>query len=262
MSSKYTAVVIALVLAVVLGGLLRVPAQAENDALEVESISFSPDPPVVNEPIEFSVELVDETNVTIVTLNICTELVCLPPIPMVRGADGVYRVDSSQITTVEKYHFNVGVQFENGSMRFTDYAYFTPLPDAVELESVTMVPSTLKKGETADIYAVLLHAENITDIQLYHCQGDVCFTPVDMERLANGTYHASVGPFDKVEEVKYNVTITYEGGHQAFTADYKFQIQKKDGGDDDDDGGIPAVGAVAVIAILAGLAVTRRSKRA
>ena len=262
MSTKYIAVVIILVVAVVLGGLLRVPAQAETDALEVKSVSFSPDPPVVNEPLEFSAELLDETNVTVVTVNICTEISCLPPISMTRGTDGVYKAETIAITTVEKYHFNIGVEYDNGTTRFTEYIYFTPLPDAVELDSVEMVPAKIKKGETADIFATLAQEENITAVQLFHCQGDVCFPPVTMERQANGTYKASVGPFDKAEEVKYNVTITYEGGHKAFTADYKFQVEKKGGDGDDDDGGIPAIGAVAVIAILAGLAVTRRSKRA
>jgi len=62
--------------------------------------------------------------------------------------------------------------------------------------------------------------------------------------------------------VKYNVTVTYDDGHKALTEDITFTPIKKSKGDngDDDNGIIPALGAVAVLAVMTAFAVTRRGK--
>ena len=265
MSSKYAIVAIVVISAVLLSGFVRDPAQAD-DTFEIESATLSPDPVEAGKTVDITVELLSNDNVTGVTVNFCTNINCLLPDVLTKGTDGLWTGSSSQITELVEHYYTIGVMFDNGTTLFTDKVYFTPVSEDLVVKSIDHAPSEVTTGTEVDVYTELNSTEHVDMVQLYHCQGDVCFAPIEMTKLANGTYHARIGPFDTVEEVKYNVTTTYKDGDRTwvqFTSDVTFKPTKasKGNGDDDDNGGIiPAMGAVAVLAVLAGLAVGRRRK--
>lgn len=266
MSSKYAIVAIVVISAILLSGFARDPAQAD-ETFDVKSVTFSPDPTVAGKAVEFTVELYDNTNVSGVYINICTDISCFPPDAITKGGDGVWTGSTNVISEAIEYHFNVGVNFENGTTLYTEDIYFTAISEGLEVKSLDHAPAKVVMGSEVDVYTELNSTVNVDLVQLFHCQGDVCFAPITMTKLDNGTYHARIGPFDTEEEVKYNVTTLFKDGEATwtqFTQDITFKPVKKstDNGDDDDDNGgiIPAVGAVAVLAVLAGLAVGRRRK--
>jgi hypothetical protein len=243
-------------------GLPESPAQAD-ETIEFESIEFSPDPVVVGETLEVSCKLMDETNVSSLYINLCTS-VCFPQEPMTRGSDGTYTGTSEMVTTVESYYFQISIQLDNGTVIMSDKVYFTPITHELTVESIGHEPATVKLGKKVTVTVELPTEENVSTVSLFHCQGDVCFTPVEMTRISEGVYEAEIGPFDKKEEIKYNVTVAFDDGArqwEAWTQDVKFMPEKKED-DGDDNGFIPAVGAVTAIAVLAGLAVTRRGRQA
>lgn len=260
MSSKYAIITVLVLTAVLLGAFTQSPVEADP-TVELESWAMTPDPTIVNEPIEFSVKLADETDVKTVYFNLCSSGTCFAPLTMTRGTDAFYRATSEMVTVLEQHYFTIKVELENGTFVDSDKVYFTPISHDLMVETVGISPGKVRVGDEVDVYAELSDTKNITDVDIYHCVGETCLLPIPMTLLANGTYHARIGPFDTKEEVKYNITATYADGHLAWTVDNKFTPVKKSGGDDDDDGGIiPAMGAVAVLAILAGLAVTRRGQ--
>jgi hypothetical protein len=163
-SSKYAAVVIIIMVALILTGLGLTSVQAETDV--VTDIEYSPDPAVTNETFEVSARLTNETDVESVVLTICTDAICFTPIPMERDADGVWRGSSDNIIDLVDHKLNITVHYTDSSKVWTD------------------------------------------DI------------PFDVTEKTNG-----------------------------------------DNGDDDDNGIIPAMGAVAVLAVLTSLAMTRRNKK-
>ena len=267
MSSKYALAVIVVTMAILMTVLMRSPAQADETYLEVEYATFSPDPIVAGENVEFTVKLMDLTNVSKTFVTICTAMVCLSDVELTKGAGDVWTGSTDLITTVEEHYFTVRVLYENSSSLVSQKTYFTPLaPPSTDLEVKTLetAPATINVGDEMDVYIELNDTTDVEKVILSVCLGeDLCFTPMTMTVQPNGTYHARVGPLDKAEEYKYNVTVEYTSGHMAWTVDTKFTPKEKSGnGDDDDDGFIPAMGAVALLAILAGLAVTRRTKRA
>jgi hypothetical protein len=253
-SSKYAVVVIVIITAILLSGFGRDNAHADTDL--VTDLAHSPDPVVINQSVEVS-------DVDKVIMNMCTEIVCFPPITMVKGTDDVWRATSSDVNEAVLHHYNITILFTDGTRDWTDDVYFTPVTSDLEVKFLEHAPGNVIIGEEVDIYTELADDTGVTDVTLQHCRGDVCFTPVQMTQLDNGTYHARVGPFDTDEEIKYNVTVTYDNGHKAWTEDLKFSPSKKvdDNGDDDDNGIIPALGAVAAIAVLAGFGMTRRGKK-
>ena len=260
MSSKYAIVVIVIMTAILFTGFGRDTAQADTDL--VTDIQYSPDPPIVGEAIEFSCKLTDKTDVDNVVMNMCSDMFCFPPKIMEKGTDDVYRATSTDASDVGEYHFNITVHYSNGTRVWTDDISFYTVTTDLGTQDMEHVPSKVIIGKEVDVYAVLDNETGVSDVSLLHCQGDVCFNPVAMTRLDNGSYHARIGPFDTVEEIKYNVTVTYEDGHRAWTADIKFTPEKKTSENGDDDNGIiPALGAVAVIAVLTGLAMTRRDRK-
>ncbi|NIP36876.1 MAG: hypothetical protein GWN18_18080, partial [Thermoplasmata archaeon] len=75
------------------------------------------------------------------------------------------------------------------------------------------------------------------------------------------------GSSNAVEEViphKFNITVYFEDDSRAWTEDMPFTPQEEtDGepnGEDDDNGLLPAMGAVAVLAVFTALAMTRRTR--
>jgi hypothetical protein len=268
MSSKYAIAVIVVTMAILMSVLVRSPARADENYLEVEYATYSPDPIVAGQDVEFSVKLLDLTNVSEVYVTICTAVVCLDSLKLTKGADDVWKGTTGLVTTVEEYYFTVMVIYENASSLASQKTYFTPVaPPSTDLEykSLEHAPATINVGDDIDVYIELNDTTDVESVILSVCLGEeVCFTPTPMTVQTNGTYHARVGPLDKAEEYKYNVTVEYASGHKAWTVDIKFtpKNESTNGDDGDDDGFIPAMGAVAVIAILAGLAVTRRTRRA
>jgi hypothetical protein len=264
MSSKYT--VAALV--AILGVLALAPAgtPAEGETIWVEDVNINPDPAVVNETVTISCILTDDTNVSKLFLYICAGGLCYPPVEMTNTEGSIWSADTDLVTTIEEYQAYVQVQFDNATFWSSEYIHFTPLAPStdLEVESLTLGADEVKVDEKVDVYCNITDDTDIVLVQVMACQGDVCFTPVTMEKLANGTYHAEIGPFDSTDEVKYNVTAKYSNDNLAWTVDVKFTPVESGGGDgdDDDDGVIPTLGAVAVLAALAGLAVTRRGKKA
>ena len=266
MSSRFAIAVIVVTMAILMSVLMRSPAQADENYLEVEYATFSPDPIVAGEDVEFTVKLLDLTNVNQTFISICAATFCLDQVELTKGADDIWTGSTDLIITVEEYYFTVRVLYENSSFLDSAKTYFTPLaPPSTDLEVKTLehAPATINVGEEMDVYIELNDTTDVEKVVLSVCLGDdLCFTPVNMTVQANGTYHARVGPMDRAEEYKYNVTVEYSSGHMAWTADTKFTPKEKSDNGDDDNGFIPAMGAVAVIAILAGLAVTRRTKKA
>jgi hypothetical protein len=250
-------------MAIIMSVLVRSPALADENYLEVEYVTFSPDPIVAGGDVEFTVKLLDLTNVSKTYVSVCTAVFCLEWIELTKGADDVWTGSTDQITTVEEYYFIVRVSYENASFLESQKTYFTPLaPPSENLEYKTLehAPATINVGDEMDVYIELNDTTDVEKVVLSVCLGEeLCFTPVIMTVQANGTYHARVGSLDKAEQYKYNVTVEYASGHKAWTPDIKFTPKKES---NNGDGFIPAMGAVALIAILAGLAVTRRTKRA
>ncbi len=266
MSSKYAIVVIVVMAAIILSGFARDPAQAV-DTFEVQSVTFSPDPAVAGQDMSFEVELTDDTDVSSVIVSICTEISCFPPLILDKGTDDVWRGTSDKIIDPIEYHFEVIVNFENGSSNDTEYIYFTAVSQDLELKSLNQAPENVVLDTEVDIYAELNHTEFVDQVLLYHCVGDVCLLPLTMTELDNGTYHTRFGPFDTEDVVKYNITTVYEDGERSWTswtANVTFTPTAKtsDNDDDEDNGGIiPAMGAVVALAIITGLAVSRRSRK-
>jgi len=259
MSSKYALVVVFIMAALLLTAMGRETAEADTDL--ITDVEFSPDPAIAGRAIEFSVKLTDETDVDSVFLNMCSSLYCFPPKAMTKGTGGTWTATSTDVTDPGEYHFNITVAFTNGTRVWIDDIYFEAYTTDLESETFGHSPSKVKMGEEVDIYFKPADETGITSLFLYHCQGDVCFNPAAMTKLANGTWHARIGPFDTKEEIKYNVTATYDDGHTTWTEDLKFTPTKKTSGDDDDGGLLPAMGGVAVLAVLTGLAVSRRGRR-
>ena len=261
MSSKYAVVVIVIMAAFLLTGFGRTSVHADTDL--VTDIEYSPDPPIAGNAIEISCKLTDETGVDNIFLNMCSAAFCFPPVTMQKETDDVWRGTSTEVDDVGEYHFNITIYFDDGSRNWTDDTYFHAVSTDLGTEKLENVPSKVKVGEEIDVYAELTDDAGASDVSLFYCQGNVCFPPLPMTKLDNDTYHTRLGPFDNTdEEVKYNVTVTFDDGHKAWTEDIKFTPQKKsDGGNGDDDNGIiPALGAVAVLAVLTAFAVTRRGK--
>ncbi len=265
MSSKYAIIAIVVISALLLSGLVRDPVHAD-DTFEVKSVTFSPDPIIVGKAVDLTVELDSNDNVTGVTFNFCTAINCFLPEVLTEGEGGLWTGSSNLINELVEHYYTVGVSFDNGTTLFTDKVYFTPVSEDLEVKSIGHAPAKVVMGSEVDVYAELNSTVNVDLVQLFHCQGDVCFAPITMTKLDNGTYHARIGPFDTEEEVKYNVTTLFKDGDATwtqFTQDVTFKPVKgsTDNDDDDDNGGIiPAMGAVAVLAVLAGLTVGRRRK--
>jgi hypothetical protein len=265
MSSKYAAVVVVLMAAILLTGSGRDSAQADETL--VSDIQLNPDPAIVNETLEISCKVSDETNVKTLWMNLCSAGNCFLPEEMEKGTDDVWRVETAKVLDLSEHYFSIAIEYDNGSWVYNENTYFTPQEapsKELETESIEHAPSEVIVDEEVDIYTKLANETGVSEVVLQHCLGTSCFTPVTMTRLDNGSYHARIGPFDTTDEIKYNVTVTYSSGHKAWTQDFKFTPQAKMDGDDDgdDDGGLlPAMGAVAVIAILAGLAVSSRRSR-
>jgi len=239
-----------------------VPPAASVGGLAINDLKLTPDPPVYGEAFEVSCRLVDETGVRAVYLFYCSDLSCFPPVEMTRNATGVYRATGHAIDSRGTHHFNVTVTYTNDTRAWTADSPFTPVErsaNALEVELLSITPSAPRAGEKVDVYCRPKDAPNVSSMRLT-VTVDGAGTPHDMARLGNGTYHAQVGPFDEGKQVAYNINATMTDGSKKWTEDHRFTPGKKAA--EDDGGFIPAVGAAAVLAVLAGLAVTRRGRRA
>ena len=121
-SSKYAAVVIITMVAILLTGFGFTSVQAETDV--VTDIEYSPDPAVTNETFEVSIRLTNETDVDSVVLTICTDILCFTPIPMEKGTDGIWRASSDNIEDVIDHKFNITVHYADSSKVWTDDIHF------------------------------------------------------------------------------------------------------------------------------------------
>jgi len=180
---------------------------------------------------------------------------------MTKDANGTYRATGRPVDSEGTHHFNVTVVYTDDARAWTDDHQFTPYvrpATALVVEILSIRPAAPKAGEKVDVYCRAKDAPNVSSMRLTVKVGTTS-TPHDMVRLGNGTYHAQVGPFGEGTPVTYNVTATMTGGVRLWTEDKGFTPAKKAA--EDDDGFIPAVGAVAALAVLAGLAVSRRGRR-
>jgi len=237
------------------------PPASSAGGLVVNGLKLSPDPPIYGETFEVSCRLADETGVKAVFLFYCSDLNCFPPIAMTRDVDGTYRATSHAIDSKGTHHYNITITYTNDTRAWTYDGQFTPSekpPNALEVELLSIKPAVPRAGEKVDVYCRAKDAPNVSSMRLTVVVG-TSSTPYDMVRLGNGTYHAQVGPFDEGQQVRYNVTATMTGGGQMWTGDLSFTPGKKAA--KDDDGFIPTVGAATVLAVLAGLAVSRRGRR-
>jgi len=238
------------------------PPAASAGGLVVNDLKLSPDTPIYGETFEVSCRLADGTGVKTVYLFYCSDLSCFPPIAMTKDANGTYRATGHAIDSMGTHHFNVTVTYTDDTRAWTADSQFTPIErsaTALEVELLSIRPAAPRAGEKVDVYCRAKDAPNVSSMRLTVTVG-TSSTPHDMVRLGNGTYHAQVGPFDEGQLVRYNVTATVTGGGRMWTEDLSFTPGKRVA--KDDDGFIPAVGAVAALAVLAGLAVTRRGRRA
>jgi len=238
-----------------------VPPAASEGGLVLNDLKLTPDPPVYGEAFEVSCRLVDDTGVRAVYLFYCSDLSCFPPVEMTRNATGVYRAAGHAIDSKGTHHFNVTVTYTNDTRAWTADSPFTPIEksqSALEVELLSITPSAPREGQKVDVYCRPKDAPNVSSMRLAVTVAGVGTTH-DMARLGNGTYRAQVGPFDEGKQVAYNVTATMTGGARRWTEDLSFTPGKKAA--EDDGGFIPAVGAAAVLAVLAGFAVSRRGRR-
>ena len=255
-------VTVAAVAIALLALVLIAPPAASAGGLVVSDLRLSPDPPIYGEAFEVSCRLANGTGVKAVHLFYCSDLNCFPPIEMTKDANGTYRATGHAIDSKGTHHFNVTVTYTDDTRAWTANTEFTPSeksPYALEVELLSITPAAPRAGEKVDVYCRAKDAPNVSSMRLAVTVG-TSSTPYDMARLGNGTYHAQVGPFDEGQLVKYNVTATMTGGGRMWTEDLSFTPGKKAA--KDDGGFIPAVGAVAALAVLAGLAVSRRGTRA
>ena len=155
MSSKYAISVIVVTMAILMSVLVRSPVQADDNYLEVEFATYSPDPIIAGQDVEFSVKLLDLTNISEVYVTICTAVFCLDSVALTKGTDDVWKGTTGLITTVEEYYFTVMVKYENESVLSSQKTYFTPVaPPSTDLEykSLEHAPATINVGDEIDVY--------------------------------------------------------------------------------------------------------------
>jgi hypothetical protein len=262
MSTKGTLMAV-LVAGALIALVLSTPDSTQGESLAVTDVQVTPDPPIVGEKAVISCHITDETDVKYVWLFYCSPLACLPAIDMSRGTDGLWSASTSELDTAGAYHFNITVEYDNGTRAWTEDHSFSPVEaPSTELGVVSLArePQTVKADDGVDVYCLPEDPANVTSMQVMYTVDGAAKAPVDMTKLANGTYHATIGPFSKDSQVAYNVTATLASGSKAWTADITFKTEKK-ASDGDDDGFIPALGAAATIAVLMGLAVSVRGRR-
>ncbi len=252
-----------LVVVVLLALVSGMPDGTEAQELEVTALSMTPDPAVIGGQVEIACKLVDETGVVGVYLRYCSDINCFPSITMTKDGQGFWRALTNAIDSMGEHHFNITVEYSNGTFGWTEEHLFTPVePTSTELQTTNLsrVPPQVKTGEAVAVYCVPKDAANVTSMEVRLKQGSTPLSSVAMTKLANGTYHASIGPFGSERQVTYNITATLISGKRAWTQDLTFT--PKGSGDGEDDGFLPAVGAAAVVAVMMGLAVTYRGRKA
>jgi len=252
-----------LVVVVLIAIVAGTPDRTDAEGLEVTNLTMTPDPAIMGGTVEIACKLVDETGVVGVYLRYCSDTNCFPPIAMAKDAQSLWRASTYILDSTGQYHFNITVEYSNGTFGWTEEHLFTPVePTSTVLETTNMsrIPQEVKVGEAVDILCAPKDAANITAIEVRLKQGGTPLTAVPMTKLANGTYKATIGPFDSDRQVTYNITATLASGGKAWTSDLTFT--PKGSGDGDDDGFLPALGAAAVVAVMMGLAVTYRGRKA
>jgi hypothetical protein len=124
-------------------------------------------------------------------------------------------------------------------------------------------PDPVIVGETMEVSCQLTDETNVKTVVLNMCTDMFCFPPVVMEKGTDGMWHGSSDAVTDVVSHHFNITVTFNDDNKTWTEDQFFTPQEKtnDKPDDGDDGGLlPAMGAVAVLAVLTSLAMTRRGR--
>ena len=252
-----------LVVVVLIALVAGTPSGTEAQGLEVTNLTMTPNPALVGGKVEVACKLVDETDVAGVFLRYCSDTNCFPPIAMTKDGQGFWRALTHDIDSTGQHHFNITVQYANGTFGWTEEHTFTPIvliSTDLKTTHLSRAPLQVKVDEAVEVFCVPEDAANITSMEVRLKQGSTPLSAVPMTKLANGTYHASIGPFASDRQVTYNVTATLVSGTKAWTQDIMFT--PKASGGDGDDGFLPAVGAAAVVAAMMGLSVTYRGRRA
>ncbi len=242
---------------------LSTPDSTQGETLAVTDVQVSPDPPSLGGKASISCRITDDTDVKYVWLLYCSPLACLPPIDMTKGTDGKWTALTNDLDSPGLYHYNVTVEYNNGTRAWTEDYMFTPVEAPSTVLAVDLLgrePQTVRADAEVVVYCVPADAANVTSMQVLYKVDGTDKTPVAMTKLANGTFQCKLGRFAKGQQVVYNVTATLASGSSAWTADKTFKVQQK-ADDGDDDGFIPAVGAAATLAVLMALAVTVRGRR-
>ena len=125
-------------------------------------------------------------------------------------------------------------------------------------------PDPVIVGETVEISCTITDETGVDTVVLNMCTDMFCFPPVIMEKGTDDVWRGSSDSVTEVVSHHFNITITFDDSSKAWTEDIYFTPEEKTDGkpddNDDDNGLLPAMGAVAVLAVLTALAMTRRGK--
>jgi hypothetical protein len=127
-------------------------------------------------------------------------------------------------------------------------------------------PDPVLVGEPIEVSCTLTDETNVESVVLTICTDEICFPPVLMEKGTDDVWRGTSNSVEDLISHKFNITVHFQDTTRVWTEDVPFTPQEKTepdpNGDDDDNGIIPALGAVAVLAVLTSLAMTRRGKKA
>ena len=127
-------------------------------------------------------------------------------------------------------------------------------------------PDPVIVGETVEVSCKLANETDVDTVVLRMCTDMFCFPPVVMERGTDGVWRGGSDSVTEVISHHFNITVTYSDTSKVWTEDIYFTPEEAPDpdpdDDDDDDGLLPAMGAVAVLAVLTALAMTRRGRSA
>ncbi|UCC93495.1 MAG: hypothetical protein JSW25_02175 [Thermoplasmata archaeon] len=118
-------------------------------------------------------------------------------------------------------------------------------------------------GETLEISCTLTDETNVESVVLTVCNDAICFTPIPMEKGSDDVWRGTSNSVEELVSHKFNITVYFDDTSKVWTEDIYFDpTEKTDNGNngDDDNGIIPALGAVAVLAVLGAVFLVMRGR--
>jgi hypothetical protein len=131
--------------------------------------------------------------------------------------------------------------------------------------NIELNPDPVIIGEPMEVSCTLTDETNVESVVLTICTDQICFTPISMEKGTDGVWRGTSNNVEELIDHKFNITVHFEDATKVWTEDINFEPAEKtdpEPNGEDDNGIIPALGAVAVLAVLTSLAMTRRGKKA